>query len=735
MDDGRRDDGTPFGREITDFIVGPLLGTGSFGEVYLAKSRIKTDMRVAIKHFNRKHGHLKPEDVIQRIIKELAIHKQLKHPNIATFYGYFADSDYIYLVMELFDCDLEAYLRDNMPLAPRSVKEIFWEIVRGVQYLHDNGIIHRDLKPGNILLKDGGKIVKLCDFGLATEPEGMSPKSGGKFGGRVAVKPNSTFCGTPDFSPPEMFRLKDRDIKTSADVYSLGVILYTMLTGARPFQSSGKTLKEIGREKTSLTADYSMIKDRSARDLVQWLMKPREDDRPSTKQILQHPWLAEMAQKQESLMSSQNISLDSGNGSDRSDSSTLPSPRSRARAAAHQQHSPLGMIPEGSFSRSSFSTSSINLSSIDQSGLSPGSRNGYSGLSLPVRSEKLNTPQRQRLEPVNTEHLEPVRVMKTYGNRSFFVSILESGEVAVEFLKCKSGTTCVTAVVRMSSGNAQVVHYNLASGDTLVSDAPPPVPYDRRQPYSLYDPDLPPRAGVGAKIAAAFVESMKRKTIKHWIATTIATSNLMRNEPNPNVETIFHDGVKIIHSDKKIEIRRDSGIVQILSGSLSASQLLRKLHEDFQNHWKHHRWCKTELLNRDQQTRELEGLNPDIKIVAMGYARKPKPGLPFLRHDPSPPACVPEFQPSGPHVKSSLERSPTSGSRSFNAQGAVGTPHEFEDKMRVTVYNGGDFLKFDHHDDHECRTYFIADIPERYEPYVKELQQNGYLRSRSLRDR
>ena len=133
----------------------------------------------------------------------------------------------------LFFCQVHKLSRD-----PRRAKEIFWQILCAVQYLHSHGIIHRDIKPTNILLKvqkDDSRWAKVCDLGLAIRPETPLPLV-------------TTFCGTPDYMAPEMLE-KHRTIRPSADIYSLGALLFTMMTGERPFRTTKTNRSEIERER------------------------------------------------------------------------------------------------------------------------------------------------------------------------------------------------------------------------------------------------------------------------------------------------------------------------------------------------------------------------------------------------------------------------------------------------------------------------------------------------------
>lgn len=137
---------------INDFEIGHLLGSGNFGNVYLARHR-QTGLLVAIKKINKmKVTMLRAE---HRIVKEIILHKKLSHSNIIKLYDFFSDDEYIYLVME---CASDGCLYDivkkrkDKKISEKKTKMILKQILDGLSYLHANNIIHRDIKPENILI-------------------------------------------------------------------------------------------------------------------------------------------------------------------------------------------------------------------------------------------------------------------------------------------------------------------------------------------------------------------------------------------------------------------------------------------------------------------------------------------------------------------------------------------------------------------------------------------------------
>ncbi|KAF8375535.1 zyg-1, partial [Pristionchus pacificus] len=204
---------------LADFELGDVLGKGGFGEVIQAKWK-KMDKLVAIKKLNSKQR-------TDQLKKEVENHQKIDHENIVKFLGYFKENDVDYIVMELCpEGSLRDYVRNNeMCFSSEQAVTIMYQLVKALQHLHDNGICHRDLTAGNVLIhriRDSGENakfrIKVCDFGLAKM---MKPGH--------AVQ---TVAGTPGYMDP---RVTDRNnYGKEVDIYSLGCVLYFMLTGHEP---------------------------------------------------------------------------------------------------------------------------------------------------------------------------------------------------------------------------------------------------------------------------------------------------------------------------------------------------------------------------------------------------------------------------------------------------------------------------------------------------------------------
>ena len=205
-----------------------LIGRGGFGLVYAA-TNISINQVVALKVLLPEWATHDPELSI-RFRREAVLASQLRHPNTITLYDYGGmDGGVLYMAMEFVDGrTLSTVLRDEAPVAPDRVVHILTQILSSLEEAHKRGIVHRDLKPGNIMLTEhrNQEFVKVLDFGIA---KALAP---GLLSGRdisQTLTQAGQFCGTPRYMAPEQFR--NTTITPAADLYSLGLIAYEMLTG------------------------------------------------------------------------------------------------------------------------------------------------------------------------------------------------------------------------------------------------------------------------------------------------------------------------------------------------------------------------------------------------------------------------------------------------------------------------------------------------------------------------
>ncbi len=223
----------PASLESPDGRIGPytlieLIGQGGFGSVYLAEQFQPVRRRVALKII--KLG-MDTRQVIARFEAERQALALMDHPNIARVLDAGAtESGRPYFVMELVRGEPITAYCDRERLSIRHRLELFRDICGAVQHAHQKGVIHRDIKPSNILVTavDGRVIPKVIDFGIAKA-------TSARLTDRTLQTEEHQFIGTPEYMSPEQAESSGADIDTRSDVYSLGVLLYELLTANAPF--------------------------------------------------------------------------------------------------------------------------------------------------------------------------------------------------------------------------------------------------------------------------------------------------------------------------------------------------------------------------------------------------------------------------------------------------------------------------------------------------------------------
>ena len=222
------------GDRLGAFEILKELGRGGMGAVYLAARRDQDfDQEVAIKVVRR--GMDSPE-AVTRFRYERQILARLEHPNVARLYdGGATDDGLPYLVMEHIEGESIDHYCESNQLTVEQRLELFRSVCSAVQYAHRNLVVHRDIKPGNILVTETG-IPKLLDFGIAKLLDPTAAHRTTQLWARRL---------TPEFASPE--QVLGETITTISDVYSLGVLLYHLLTGVSPYRLLGQGFRELER--------------------------------------------------------------------------------------------------------------------------------------------------------------------------------------------------------------------------------------------------------------------------------------------------------------------------------------------------------------------------------------------------------------------------------------------------------------------------------------------------------
>jgi serine/threonine protein kinase len=222
-------------------IVAPL-GKGGMGEVYRAED-LRLGQPVALKFLPA--SLLRSEDALERFHREVRLARQVSHPNVCRVFDVGEADGQTFLSMEYVDGeDLASLMRRIGRLPGDKALDIARQLCAGLAAAHEHGIVHRDLKPANIML-DGRGRVRITDFGLAA----------------VSLEPGSddAHAGTPAYMSPE--QLSGGEITPQSDLYSVGLVLYEIFTGKRPFDA--KTFDEMlqRREKSAPTLPSLYVKE------------------------------------------------------------------------------------------------------------------------------------------------------------------------------------------------------------------------------------------------------------------------------------------------------------------------------------------------------------------------------------------------------------------------------------------------------------------------------------------
>ena len=277
-------------KTIRKYIRGILLGKGGFGECYEFKCE-KSEKKFACKIIDKETLHNynisenkneiineksfeKNKKHLKELLKnEIKIHNQLHHPYIVSFEHYFEDNKNVYILLELCQNQtLESLLKRRKRLTEFEVQYYIKQLIRALKYLHKRKIIHRDLKLSNLFINEKMEL-KLGDFGLAIKLEKDEDKVKGK-------------CGTIDYMAPEI--LSGISYSYGVDIWSLGVIIYRLITGEFPFISTKQCTKVENIKESNFTFPKDIIISESAKDLIEQILEKKPEKRPSLSQILIH---------------------------------------------------------------------------------------------------------------------------------------------------------------------------------------------------------------------------------------------------------------------------------------------------------------------------------------------------------------------------------------------------------------------------------------------------------------
>lgn len=209
---------------FTKYEIKSLIGEGGMATVYLAVNN-QTSEQVAIKVLNKEFCYNK--NIRSRFIDESRKMVRLNNPNIVNFIELIEDGDDVAIVMEYVSGITLRELLTQKKLSNDEIKNYLGQIVFALDYFHQLGFIHRDIKPSNFIIDDAGKL-KLTDFGISKDTTGKLDEH--------TQTSTSASMGTPMYMSPEQIR-STKDITYLSDIYSLGVILWEMASGKKPYNT------------------------------------------------------------------------------------------------------------------------------------------------------------------------------------------------------------------------------------------------------------------------------------------------------------------------------------------------------------------------------------------------------------------------------------------------------------------------------------------------------------------
>ncbi|NXG72623.1 DAPK2 kinase, partial [Baryphthengus martii] len=260
-------------------------GTGAFYAAKFVKTRRCRGSRLGLER--------------AEVEREVAILRQLDHPNIMRLHDLFASRAEMVLVLELISGgELFDFIAEKEMLSEEEAIEFLGQILRGVEYLHGRRIAHFDLKPENIMLreKDVPKPrIKIIDFGLAQHLEdGVTFKS---------------LCGTPQYIAPEVINYEP--LSSATDMWSIGVITYILLSGLSPFQgeTDAETLSNVVAGAYEFEERCFSQTSEMAKDFIRQLLLKEPRHRMTAAQCLVHPWIKPLSRKQVTNRSRSSINM------------------------------------------------------------------------------------------------------------------------------------------------------------------------------------------------------------------------------------------------------------------------------------------------------------------------------------------------------------------------------------------------------------------------------------------
>lgn len=282
---------------VEDFYeIGELLGSGHFGQVRRVCER-STGTPYAAKFLKMLKNMRAGLDRAQ-VEREVSILQTLRHPNIIALKDLFESRDEVALILELVSGgELFDFIAEKDELLESEAILFMRQILQGLAYMHGQNITHFDLKPENIMLSEkvSQPNIKLIDFGLARH--------------LVPGQEYRSTSGTPQYIAPEV--IKYEPLSTAADMWSIGVITYILLSGLSPFQghTAEETLKNVVELQYEFEEGPFKTTSDMAKDFIEKLLVQSPGDRMTAKECLLHPWIQPITRKQAAKRNRSSINM------------------------------------------------------------------------------------------------------------------------------------------------------------------------------------------------------------------------------------------------------------------------------------------------------------------------------------------------------------------------------------------------------------------------------------------
>ncbi len=271
---------------LDDYDVLEKIGSGTFG--IIKRAIRKSDKKIVAIKIVKKTNKFKM--ILKTILQECATLSKLDHPNVLKVYDYKSELNYYYCVIPYYkESDLLLYFNDNEIKEPL-IFHIFEQLLDAVGYLHKQNIIHRDIKLDNILISDKDNLdIVLADFGFSTFQQ-------------IKDLDLTDNPGSPEYSPPEIFKVPPSYRGRPVDIYQIGIVLYILLTREYPFCTDDTDDLADMIEFVCITFPKKPIISKYYKNLLRWMLAKDWKERPTISEIKTHPGYNMLKSKYDQMM-------------------------------------------------------------------------------------------------------------------------------------------------------------------------------------------------------------------------------------------------------------------------------------------------------------------------------------------------------------------------------------------------------------------------------------------------